>query len=125
MTLGLAYGVCRKPVRFLPDVRRRGDESVKLLVINMFFEWASQILTLPIQTLRVPEGVCFTLLPVIVGISTDSENPLPNAIHQPLNDAPNSFGGQSDGRQGCNFFSAHSLPEVEPENHTIALLVGP
>jgi len=43
---------------------------------------------------------------------------------QPFNDAPNSFGSQSDGRQGINFFSAHSLPEVEPENPTIALLVG-
>jgi len=43
---------------------------------------------------------------------------------QPFNDAPNSFGSQSDGPQGSNFFTAHSLPEVEPENRTIALLVG-
>jgi hypothetical protein len=43
---------------------------------------------------------------------------------QPFNDAPNSVSSQSDGRQGSNFFSAHSLPEVEPENHMIALLVG-
>ncbi len=64
------------------------------------------------------------LLPVIVGIRTDSKDLLPNAILQPFNDAPNSFGSQSDGRQGSNFFSAHSLPEVEPENRTIALLVG-
>ncbi len=64
------------------------------------------------------------LLPVIVGIRRDSKDLLPNAILQPFNDAPNSFGSQSDRRQGGNFFSAHSLPEVEPENRTIALLVG-
>jgi hypothetical protein len=44
---------------------------------------------------------------------------------QPFNDASNSLGTQSDGRQGGNFFGTHSLPEVEPENHTVALLVGP
>ena len=46
-------------------------------------------------------------------------------MFQPFNDASNSFGAQSDGRQGGNFFRTHSLPEVEPENHTVALLVGP
>ena len=64
------------------------------------------------------------LLAVIVGIRTGRNNLLPNAMLQPFNDAPNSFGSQSDGRQGCNFFSAHSLTEVKPENRTIALLVG-
>jgi hypothetical protein len=44
---------------------------------------------------------------------------------QPFNDASNSLGTQSDGRQGGNFFGAHSLPEVEPEDHTVALLVRP
>src|SRR5712692_11264156 len=69
-------------------------------------------------------SLLLALLPVIVGIRTDSKDLLPNAILQPFNDAPNSFGSQSDGRQGSNFFSAHSLPEVEPENRTIAPLVG-
>src|SRR6266446_1264981 len=64
------------------------------------------------------------LPPVIVGIRTEPNNLLPNVMLQPFDDAPNSFGSQSDGRQGSNLFSAHSLPEVEPENHTIALLVG-
>jgi len=44
---------------------------------------------------------------------------------QPFNDASHSLDTQSDGRQGGNFFGAHSLPEVEPENHAVALLVGP
>jgi hypothetical protein len=44
---------------------------------------------------------------------------------QPFNDASDSLGTQSDRRQGGNFFGAHSLPEVEPENHTVSLLVGP
>src|SRR5712664_1530093 len=65
-----------------------------------------------------------TLLPVIVGIRTGPNNLLPNVMLQPFNDAPNSFGSQSDAGQGSNFFSAHSLAEVEPENRTIALLVG-
>src|SRR5258708_3208710 len=114
-------------MRGLPGDRRRGNEGVKLLVINMFVHWASQILTLPIHTLRVPEGVCLWLYsrsPVIVAIRTGPNNLLPNVMLQPFNDAPNSFGSQSDGRQGSNFFSAHSLPEVEPKNPTIALLVG-
>src|SRR6266849_9647163 len=66
-------------------------------------------------------SLLLALLPVI-GIRT--KDLLPNAILQPFNDAPNSFGSQSDGRQGGNLFGAHSLPEVEPENRTIALLVG-
>src|SRR5712691_10829726 len=112
-------------MRFLPGVRRKGHESVKFLVINMFVHWTSQILTLLIQTLRVPEGVCFWLYSrSSFGIRTDSKDLLPNVILQPFNDAPNSFGSQSDGRQGSNFFSAHSPPEVEPENRTIALMVG-
>src|SRR5260370_9614921 len=112
-------------MRFLPGVRRRDNESVKFLVTNMFVRWTSQILTLPIHTLRVPEGVCLWLYSRSSSeIRTDSKDLLPNAILQPFNDAPNSFGSQSDGRQGSNFFSAHSLPEVEPENRTIALLVG-
>ena len=64
------------------------------------------------------------LLPLIVGIRTGPNNLLPNAMLQPFNDASNSLGTQPDGRQGSNFFSTHSLPEVEPENRTIALLVG-
>src|SRR6266478_5202421 len=48
-----------------------------------------------------------------------------NAMFQPFNDASNSFCTQSDRRQGGNLFSAHSLPEAEPENHAVALLVGP
>ena len=43
---------------------------------------------------------------------------------QPFNDASHSLGTQPDGRQGVNLFGAYSLPEVEPENRTIALLVG-
>jgi hypothetical protein len=61
VTLGLAYGVCRKPMRFLPGVHRRGNESFQLRVINVFFEWTSQFLTLPIQTSRLPEGISFLL----------------------------------------------------------------
>src|SRR5260370_33914441 len=114
-------------MRFLLGVRRRDNESVKFLVTNMFVHWTSQILTLLIHTLRVPEGVCLWLYsrsPVIVAIRTGPNNLLPNVMLQPFNDAPNSFGSQSDGRQGSNFFSAHSLPEVEPEKRTIALPVG-
>ena len=44
---------------------------------------------------------------------------------QTFNDAPNSLGPQSDRRQRGNFFGAHSLPEVEPENHAVTFLVGP
>jgi len=43
---------------------------------------------------------------------------------QTFNDASNPFSAQSDGGQEGNFFGAHSLPEVEPKNHTVALLVG-
>ena len=43
---------------------------------------------------------------------------------QPFKDASDSLGTQSDGRHRGNFFCAHSLPEVEPENHAVALLVG-
>jgi len=64
------------------------------------------------------------LLPVIVEIRRGSKDLLPNAMLQPFDDTPNALGSQSDGRQGSNLFSAHSLPEVEPENRTIALSVG-
>src|SRR5713226_3936393 len=69
-------------------------------------------------------SLLLALLPVIVGIRRDSKDLLPNAMLQPFNDASNSLGGQSDRRQGGNLFGAHSLPEVEPENHTVALLIG-
>jgi hypothetical protein len=65
------------------------------------------------------------LLLVNVGIRTDPKDLLPNAMLQPFKNAPNSLGTQSDGRQGGNFLGAHSLPEVEPENQTVALPVGP
>ena len=48
VTLGLANSVRRKPMQLLPGLRRRGHESVELSVIDMFIEWTSQILTLPI-----------------------------------------------------------------------------
>ncbi len=44
---------------------------------------------------------------------------------QAFNDTSDSFGAQSDGGQRGNFFGAHSLPEIKPENHAVALLVGP
>ena len=65
-----------------------------------------------------------TLLLVIPGIRSDSKDLLPNAMLQALNDTPNSFCSQSDVRKGSNVFSAHSLHKVEPENRTIAVLVG-
>src|SRR5712692_1227345 len=112
-------------MRFLPGVRRRGNESVKLLVINMFVEWTSQNSHTPhTNTTSSGGSLPLALLPVIVGIRRDSKDLLPNAILQPFNDAPNALGTQSDHRQGSDFLSAHSLPEVEPENRTIALLAG-
>src|SRR6266581_1111260 len=84
-------------MRFLPGVRRRGNESVKFLVINMFVHWTSQILTHPIDTLRVPEGVClwpYSRSPVIVAIRTGPNNLLPNVMLQPFNDASHSLGSQ-------------------------------
>src|ERR1700757_3093330 len=44
---------------------------------------------------------------------------------QPFNDTSNSLGAQSDGWQGSNLFGTHSLPEIQPENRTVPLLVGP
>src|SRR6266567_235251 len=44
---------------------------------------------------------------------------------QPFNDTSNSLGAQSDRWQRGNFFSTHSLPEIQPENHTVPSLVGP
>ena len=41
------------------------------------------------------------------------------------NHGSHSLGTQLDGRQGGNFLGAHSLPEVEPENHTVPLRGGP
>src|SRR5258708_5586245 len=61
VTLGLAYGVCRKPMQLLLALWRRGHESVKFLLINMLVHWTSQILTLPLQTLRIPQAVSFCL----------------------------------------------------------------
>src|SRR4029077_1815864 len=47
-----------------------------------------------------------------------------NAMLQPFNNASNSLCTQSDGRLRSDFFGAHSLAEVEPENHAVAFLVG-
>ena len=44
---------------------------------------------------------------------------------QAFDDASDTLGTQSNRRQRSNFLGAHSLPEVEPENHAIAFLVGP
>jgi len=46
-------------------------------------------------------------------------------MFQPFNDASNRLSAQSDRWQEGNLFSAHFLPEVEPENRAVALLVGP
>ena len=64
------------------------------------------------------------LLLVILGIRTQPKDLVPKAMFYPFDDAPNATGTQSDIRQGSNFFRAHSLPEVEPENYPVALLVG-
>ena len=39
--------------------------------------------------------------------------------------ASHSLGAQSDSRQGGYFPSTHPLPEVEPEDHSVAVLVRP
>jgi len=44
---------------------------------------------------------------------------------QTLNDAPTPLVPSLMVGQGDDFFGAHPLSEVEPENHTVALLVGP
>jgi len=44
---------------------------------------------------------------------------------QTLNDAPTPLVPSLMVGQGDDFFGAHPLSEVEPENHTVALLSGP
>jgi len=61
----------------------------------------------------------------MVRIRADLKDLLPNAMLQPFNDTSDSLGTKSDGRQQSNFFGTHSLPEVEPENHAVAFLIGP
>jgi hypothetical protein len=46
-------------------------------------------------------------------------------MFEPFYYASNSLGTQADCRQGRNFFGTHSLPKVEPEDHTVALLLRP
>src|SRR6266404_60802 len=111
-------------MQLLRGLWRRGHESVKLFVINMFIEWTSHSDTSHITNTSSRGDLLLALLLVIVGNPSRTKDLLPNAMLQPFNDASNSLGSPSDGRQGSNLFGTHSLPEVEPENHTIALLVG-
>src|SRR5262249_29188126 len=55
----------------------------------------------------------------------DGSDLLSNAMLQPLNNTSDSLGTQSDDRHRGDFLGAHSLAEVEPENHAVAFLVGP
>ena len=55
----------------------------------------------------------------------DANDLLSNGVLQPFNYASDSLGAQSDGWHRSNFLRTHSLPEVEPENHSVALLIGP
>src|SRR5450755_4687571 len=58
-------------------------------------------------------------------MGTTPQNLLPNPLLQPFNHASNSLCSQPDARQGRNFFRTHSLPEIQPENHAVALGVRP
>src|SRR5207248_5079400 len=60
---------------------------------------------------------------VILRVCTNPDDLLPNTMLQAFNDASNSLSAQSDRRQRGDFSGAHSLSEVEPENHTVALLI--
>ena len=44
-------------------------------------------------------------------------------MFQPFNYASDPLRSQSNGRKGGNFLGAHALPEVEPENRAVALLL--
>src|SRR5215510_9297706 len=61
---------------------------------------------------------------IIFGIRAGPDNVFPNALLHALNNAANSLCSQSDCGQGGYFFGAHALPEIKPENHTVALAVG-
>src|SRR5438105_14531072 len=47
-----------------------------------------------------------------------------NTLFQPLDHTADSLGTQPDRRHGRNLSGAHALPEVEPEDHAIASLIG-
>src|SRR3954470_3181546 len=78
----------------------------------------------PIQThYEFSRKFAFGIIFIALRIRAGPNDLFPNTTLEPLDDASNSLSTQSDGRQRGNFFRAHSLPEVEPENHTVALLV--
>src|SRR6266403_4550608 len=127
VTLSLPNGVRRKPRQLRPGrLQGRGHESVKLLVTKMSVEWTFQVRTLLRTLIRVREGICFwPYFFAIIEIRTDPKDLRSNPMLQPLNHASNTLGTEPDGGQGGDFFGTHPLPEVEPENHTVAFLVGP
>ena len=47
-----------------------------------------------------------------------------NTLFQPFDHTADSLGTQADRRRGRNLSGAHALPEVEPEDHAVALLIG-
>src|SRR5262249_15043703 len=59
----------------------------------------------------------------IAGIQGERNNLLSYAALQPLDNTSNALTTQSDGRHRGDFFGAHSLAEVEPENHAVTFLV--
>src|SRR5438445_1119709 len=60
----------------------------------------------------------------ILNIRPRPKDLVTNGMLHPFNDTPNTLSTQADSRQGGNFLRAHSLPEVEPKDHTVTLLVG-
>lgn len=70
-------------------------------------------------------SLLLTLLLVILGIRPGPEDLLTNTALQPLDDAPNALGTQTDSLQEGDFLTAHPQTEVEPEDQTISFPVGP
>lgn len=62
MLLRFVNSMRREAVPRLTGRRRRGHESIKLMLVEMLIEWTCHILKPHTNQLRVPEGICFWFL---------------------------------------------------------------
>jgi len=103
--------------------RTRWHERVEFLATDMLIGRTTQSQTLPQGSTRVLSGFCFFPHCIFLVGELSPNNLLTKGTLQPFKDTTNPFGPQPDSGQGGNLPGAHPLPEVEPEDHAIALLV--
>src|SRR2546423_13820104 len=107
--------------RFSPPAAAKASSSRSSICLSR----RGAIFCGPIQTpYEIAREFAFGIVRRFLRLRIRPQDVCANTLFQPFDHTADSFGTQPDRRHGRNLSGAHALPEVEPEDHAVALLIG-